>query len=181
MNLETIAEPAANGAEAARAELVRRATAALESAAGKATRTLDRHAAGFGLSDAKLEMLEVLCSCRERRTCLYELGDQLGVTRPNITKLVDGLERGGLVERTPHPSDRRMVQACLTPAGDEVAARALPGRSEHLEMLFSRLGDGELVALVALLELVGGASDRSLDVRDEPTIGCGSPPGGSPA
>jgi DNA-binding MarR family transcriptional regulator len=178
MNLETIPVPAVISDEAARAHLVRRATAALEAAAGKATRTLDRHAAEFGLSDAKLEMLEVLCSCRERRTCLYELGEQLGVTRPNITKLVDGLERGGLVERTPHPSDRRMVQACLTEAGDDVAARALPGRSQRLEALFSRLEDGELVALVALLELVGGPSDRPMD--DEQSIQCG-PPGGSPA
>ena len=78
---------------------------------------LDRHAGGYGLSDAKLEVLEVLCCRDERRACLHALGDELGVTRPNVTKLVDGLERGGLVERLPHPSDGRMVQAHVTPQG----------------------------------------------------------------
>ena len=59
----------------------------------------------------------MLCCQDERRACLHALGDELGVTRPNVTKLVDGLERGGLVERLPHPSDGRMVQAHLTPRG----------------------------------------------------------------
>ena len=59
----------------------------------------------------------MLCCQAERRACLHALGDELGVTRPNVTKLVDGLERGGLVERLPHPSDGRMVHAHLTARG----------------------------------------------------------------
>jgi DNA-binding MarR family transcriptional regulator len=109
-----------------RSRLAREATEALEAVAAAAGRKLDRHAAAFGLSDAKLEVLEVLSCCADRRACLHALGDELGVTRPNITKLVDGLERCGLVERLPHPSDRRMVQAHLTDAGREVVAGALP-------------------------------------------------------
>ena len=104
-----------------RAELARRASEALDRVAGAAERRLERHAGGFGLSDAKLEVLEVLSCCDDRRACLHALGDELGVTRPNVTKLVDGLERGGLVERLPHPSDRRMVQAHVTRQGLRVA------------------------------------------------------------
>lgn len=139
---------------ASRAELARRASEALDRVAGAAERRLDRHAGGYGLSDAKLEVLEVLCCCADRRACLHALGDELGVTRPNVTKLVDGLERGGLVERLPHPSDRRMVQAHLTREGLEVAEEALPGRSEVMERLWDGLDDGELAQLAALLESV---------------------------
>jgi DNA-binding MarR family transcriptional regulator len=137
-----------------RAELARRASEALDRVAGAAERRLERHAGGFGLSDAKLEVLEVLSCCDDRRACLHALGDELGVTRPNVTKLVDGLERGGLVERLPHPSDRRMVQAHVTRQGLRVAQEALPGRGEVMERLWDCLDDDELAQLVALLQAV---------------------------
>jgi DNA-binding MarR family transcriptional regulator len=144
----------ATTAASSRAELARRASEALDRVACAATRRLERHAVDFGLSDAKLEVLEVLCCCADRRACLHALGDELGVTRPNVTKLVDGLERGGLVERLPHPSDRRMVQAHVTRQGLRVAEEALPGRGEVLERLWDRLDDDELAQLVALLQAV---------------------------
>jgi DNA-binding MarR family transcriptional regulator len=137
-----------------RTELARRATDALERVACTAGRELDRHAGGYGLSDAKLELLEVLCCRDESRACLHALGDELGVTRPNVTKLVDGLERGGLVERMPHPSDGRMVHAHLTAEGRELAGEALPGRLGVIERLWEALDDDELERLVALLDAV---------------------------
>ena len=141
-------------ADEGRAELARQASAALERVACAAGRELDRHAAGYGLSDAKLEVLEVLRCREERRACLHTLGDELGVTRPNVTKLVDGLERGGLVERLPHPSDGRMVQAHLTPQGAELADEALPGRGNLVRGIWDALDDAELAHLVGLLDAV---------------------------
>ena len=76
MHRETIDDPPD------RSDLARRATEALERVACTAGRELDRHAGDFGLSDAKLEVLEVLCCQSERRACLHALGDELGVTRP---------------------------------------------------------------------------------------------------
>jgi len=140
--------------EPGRAELARRAADALERVACSASRELDRHAAGFGLSDAKLEVIEALCCRNERRACLHALGDELNVTRPNVTKLVDGLERGGLVERLPHPTDGRMVQAHLTDQGAEVAECALPGREELIRRIWDALDDDELTQLVRLLNVV---------------------------
>lgn len=142
-----------------RAELARRAADALERVACAASRELDRHAAGYGLSDAKLEVIEALCCRRERRACLHALGDELGVTRPNVTKLVDGLERGGLVERLPHPTDGRMVHAHLTDEGADVAEQALPGRDELIRRLWDALDDDELERLAGLLSVV---ADRTV-------------------
>jgi DNA-binding MarR family transcriptional regulator len=145
MNRETTSRPVG------RTELARRATEALERLACTSGRELDRHAGAFGLSDAKLEVLEVLCCRDERRACLHALGDELGVTRPNVTKLVDGLERGGLVERLPHPSDGRMVHAHVTPQGLEIADEAVPGRHELMSRLWDALDDEQLEQLVGLL------------------------------
>lgn len=151
MNRETTCGMAAQDARDGRGALVRETTAVLEAMAEIIARQLDRHAAAYGLSDAKLEMLEVLGCCNGDRTCLYDLGDRLGVTRPNVTKLVDGLERGGLVERLPHPADRRMVQAHLTADGRALAGAALPGRSARMAQLWDGLEDDELAALATLL------------------------------
>jgi len=138
----------------ARSGLVDRAMSALGAASATATRSLNRHAADFEISDAKLELLAVLCSHEGDRCCLHELGDELGVTRPNVTKLVDGLEEGGLVERVAHPRDGRMVQATLTERGAEVARQALPGRRERLEECWSALDDSEIETLILLLERI---------------------------
>lgn len=127
------------------------ATDALTAAATRATRALDRHAAGFGLSDAKLQLLDVLRCADECRACLYTLGEELCVSRPNVTKLVDGLERVGLVERSPHPSDRRMVHARLTAEGERIAAAALPGRAKIAEDLWASASDEEIDGLVLTL------------------------------
>ncbi len=159
MNRETIAE------DGDRAELARRATEALERVACAASRDLDRHAAGYGLSDAKLEVIEALCVRDERCACLHALGDELGVTRPNVTKLVDGLERGGLVERRPHPTDGRMVHAHLTDEGLEMAASALPGRQDTIRRMWDVLEDEELVQLVALLHAVADRTAAATAAR----------------
>jgi DNA-binding MarR family transcriptional regulator len=53
-----------------------------------------------------------------------ELATALGVDPPNCTPIVDYLERRGLVERRPHPTDRRSKLVVVTPAGSRLAKRA---------------------------------------------------------
>src|SRR5688572_2733852 len=48
-----------------------------------------------------------------------ELAERTGVTRATITGLVDTLERAGLVSRTPHREDRRMMCIGLTKRGEK--------------------------------------------------------------
>lgn len=43
------------------------------------------------------------------------LADRLSLTSGAITQLVDRLERSALVQRSPHPSDRRITLVHLTP------------------------------------------------------------------
>ena len=49
-----------------------------------------------------------------------DLARSLRRSAPWTTRLVDQLERDGLVNRTPHPSDRRVNMLTLTPSGAEV-------------------------------------------------------------
>ncbi|RBQ22061.1 MarR family transcriptional regulator [Spongiactinospora rosea] len=56
---------------------------------------------------------------------MRELAIRLGCEPSNATFIVDKLEQGGLIERRPHPTDRRTKQLFLTPAGEELRARLI--------------------------------------------------------
>jgi DNA-binding MarR family transcriptional regulator len=55
---------------------------------------------------------------------MRELAGLLGVDPPNLTPLVDDLERSGFVERQAHPTDRRVKLVVATPKGAALAQRA---------------------------------------------------------
>ncbi len=46
-----------------------------------------------------------------------ELAARVGVSRPTLTSLVDGLAQAGLLQRLPAPNDRRGIQLVVTDAG----------------------------------------------------------------
>lgn len=109
-----------------------------------------------------LTCYEVLITLREaegQRLRMAELADRALLSRSGMTRLVDRLERDGLLKRTPCASDARGCFACLTPAGAELLARARPthldgvrraflrhlehGELEHLAEIWARMLNGE--------------------------------------
>jgi DNA-binding MarR family transcriptional regulator len=59
-----------------------------------------------------------------RPMSMRELADALGIDPPNATKVVDDLEARGLVQRRPHPTDRRAKLVEATRKGKALARRA---------------------------------------------------------
>lgn len=88
-----------------------------------------------------------------------ELTRALLVTGGNVTGLVDRLARAGLVERRPHPADRRAVRLALTARGRAVVQRALPRHTREIEALLRGLPPKDLAQLRDLL----GRLNRSLE------------------
>ena len=74
-----------------------------------------------GLSFGKTRALRRIAG---RPMPMRELAELLGMDPPNLTTLVDDLERAGLVERQAHPTDRRVKLVVATPEGATVARRA---------------------------------------------------------
>src|SRR5262245_28946382 len=72
-----------------------------------------------------------------------ELAERTGVTRATITGLVDTLERAGLVTRTPHPEDRRMMSVELTKRGEQLLARIMPEHFRKMAWLMGPLSEEE--------------------------------------
>lgn len=104
-----------------------------------------------GLSFGKLKALRRIAV---RPMPMGELAALLGVDPPNLTPVVDDLERAGLVERQAHPTDRRSKLVVATPAGVAVAQRA----QEMLEQPPAGLRDLPAADLEHLLQILSRVS-----------------------
>jgi DNA-binding MarR family transcriptional regulator len=67
---------------------------------------------------------KILFQLRDGPLTLSQLAEANGVDAPYATLIVDKLEAHGLVERCPHPADRRRKLVTLTPAGHDAIATA---------------------------------------------------------
>ena len=91
--------------------------------------------------------------CRMRRV---DLAGNLLLTASGVTRLLDGLEESGLVERAACASDRRVTYAVLTEAGHERLRAASKSHLEGVRVLFEeRFGEEELRRLAKLLARLG--------------------------
>src|SRR5205085_10819701 len=78
----------------------------------------------YGLTFARYEALMLLYYSRAGSLPLGKIGTRLQVHPTSVTNLIDGLERAGYAERTPHPEDRRTTLGAITRLGRETAAAA---------------------------------------------------------
>ncbi len=119
-------------------------------------RKLQEEGDGFlgeiGLSASQFFIMRGLWQ-QDRRT-LSELSSQCCCAPPNITGLVDRLERKSLVERQPDPQDRRVIRVALTEAGRRLAQPAQALAHKHLGVLEEALTPEELDQLTRLLEKI---------------------------
>jgi MarR family transcriptional regulator, organic hydroperoxide resistance regulator len=56
---------------------------------------------------------------------ISELAERMSCEPSNATYVIDKLENQGLIERRPHPTDRRAKQLVLTPDGTELREKLL--------------------------------------------------------
>ncbi len=104
----------------------------------------------LGLSFARVRALRRLAA---QPLTLRALAEQLLADPPYVTLIVDDLEQRGLVQRTPHPDDRRSKLVALTDAGAAAAARADAILDEPPAAL-RELPAEDLAALLRVLERV---------------------------
>jgi len=120
------------------------------------TKTLDaelEQAHGIGLTS--YEVLVRLERAPARRMRMCELADSVLLSRSGVTRLVDRLERDGLLAREECAADARGAFAVLTGAGEQLLAQARETHVEGIDRHFlARFTAEELSALDALLERV---------------------------
>lgn len=130
---------------------------ALVRAYASATRQLNAQlTADHGLTISDYEVLLRLAHAPERRMRRVDLAEQVLLTASGITRLLDGLERSGLVERGSCDTDRRVVYAVLTDPGLAKLRHASESHVTQIDGFFeARFDDDELGELSALLARLG--------------------------
>lgn len=105
-----------------------------------------------GLPLAWYDVFVQLNEAPEHRLRMQDLAEAILLSKSGLTRLIDRMERAGLVTRMACPSDRRGTFAELTPAGlqrlRDTAPRHVAGVSEHFAQLFD---DDEAATLRDLL------------------------------
>jgi DNA-binding MarR family transcriptional regulator len=111
-----------------------------------------------GLSINDYEALHALSQAQGGFMRRVDLARSLGLTPSGVTRLLEGLEAGGLVERASCPSDLRVTYARLTEAGAGLLAEASRDHEESIAALLEEsLSDEEIDALADLLGRLPGA------------------------
>jgi DNA-binding MarR family transcriptional regulator len=105
-----------------------------------------------GLSPTQYNALRILRGAGEKGLPCSEIGERMINRDPDITRLVDRLERRGLVRRSREAKDRRVITTRITPEGLEVL-QALDRPVEALHgRLLGHLDESRLQSLIRLLE-----------------------------
>lgn len=104
------------------------------------------------LTPTQYNVLRILRGAGREGLPSGEVGERMVTRDPDVTRLLDRLEKRGLVKRWRDAADRRVVRARITRAGLEVIALLdEPVVQMHLRQL-GHLGAERLRELVALLE-----------------------------
>ncbi|MFZ5503502.1 MAG: MarR family winged helix-turn-helix transcriptional regulator [Pseudomonadota bacterium] len=104
------------------------------------------------------DLLLELDMAEGNRLRMYDLGERMVLSRSNLTRLCDRLEKEGLISREQCAEDRRGLFAALTRAGAELRLAMWPVYKRSVEQHFSaHLSEAEADELAAILLKVRNA------------------------
>lgn len=105
------------------------------------------------LSTTQFAVLEVLLHLGSLSQKV--IGEKLLRSSGNIVKVIDNLERDGLVLRKPDLKDRRAYKIVLTKKGERIIKKIFPNHVKNIVETFSILNKEEQVELSRLCKKLG--------------------------
>ena len=107
--------------------------------------SLTRFFSGLGLikTRGRYTALRNLYFAEDGKLTQNELRAELNVTSPNVTYLIDELEKDGLVSRSPHPTDRRATYVALTEKGRELCDVLVPAMVDFMHTMSDGFSEPE--------------------------------------
>ena len=105
-----------------------------------------------GLSHTQYNVLRILRGAGGQGLCCREVAERMITRDPDITRLVDRLERRGLLTRSRDSRDRRVITVRITAAGKKLLKDLDGPMAEYNRKLLSHMDKGDLRKLLELLE-----------------------------
>lgn len=110
------------------------------------------------LGPVEFEVLLRLARSPGGRLRMTDLSSQTSLTTSGITRVIDRLDRDGLVCRQACPTDRRSSYAVITAGGQRRLDEVLPGHLALIEEWFTgRLSPTQLTAMIEGLRVIRDA------------------------
>lgn len=123
---------------------------------------------GCGLSMARTKVLRRLHEQGPTRQNV--LATDFGLSPHSITDIVDGLERLGMAERRPDPTDRRAKLVVITDAGEAGLDVANATREWLLKHIFGALSETDRETLLRLLDALDEAAQGLISAPATPDV-----------
>jgi MarR family 2-MHQ and catechol resistance regulon transcriptional repressor len=106
----------------------------------------------YRLNPGNMELRSLFILAEEGTMHSSELGYKLGVSKPNVTPLVDKLIKKGYVSRLPDEQDRRVINISITEKGKRFIAARKRILADKIKLNLSALKMEEMDALYSSLE-----------------------------
>jgi DNA-binding MarR family transcriptional regulator len=119
------------------------------------SRELGQALSGLGLEVRQFGLLRLLAD--QQGHSQRALGAMMRITPNRMVALIDDLEHKGLIERRPHPEDRRAHAITLTEAGSRALGQAFQAAFGVEARTCAPLDDGEREQLFGLLRKLAEA------------------------
>lgn len=116
----------------------------------------------FDINPARYSLLRALYFAPERKLPQNQVAREMGTSPPNVTQLLDALERDGLVERVINKENRRITYARLTDEGIAKCDVLVPAMVSFMEKSMAGLSNDEKQQLRILLLKLRGDLARML-------------------
>ena len=132
--------------------------------------------AGSGLSLEEFDVLIHLAAVPSGTLPLHELTASMlvadSLSRSGLTRLLDRMERAGLVNRTVSTHDRRRFDVSLTPDGRRRFERVWPGHADGIGRYFAEpLAAGDIEELGRILATLIQANEDQRGLLDGYGVG----------
>ncbi len=105
-----------------------------------------------GLSHTQYNVLRILRGAGDQGLCCREVAQRMVTRDPDITRLLDRLERRSLLARSRDSRDRRIITVRITAAGQKLLKDLDRPMGEQNRKLLSHMEKSDLRKLVELLE-----------------------------
>ncbi len=105
-----------------------------------------------GISGTQYNVLRILRGAGPDGLKCSEIGERLVTRDPDITRLLDRIEKHGLIHRVREEKDRRVVRTRITQQGLDLLERMDQPVEDGSRRMLGHLGQKRLAQLIELLE-----------------------------
>ena len=107
----------------------------------------------FGVTGTQFNVLRILRGAGSAGLCGREIGERMITRVPDVPRLLDRLEKAGLISRERDPNDRRHVTARITQQGQDVID-AVGAVTSPIEQRFKQIPQEQLRALIDAMDAI---------------------------